>query len=114
MKIEAYSFGCMKIDGVEYRSDVIVFPDKVRSGWWRQEGHSLAMEDLEEVVEFGPEVLIVGTGASGIMDVPASTVDALRKKGIEVAAAHTGEAWHLFNEQVKQGKNVVGVFHLTC
>jgi hypothetical protein len=114
MKIEAYSFGCMKIDGTEYRSDVIVFPDKVKSGWWRQEGHSLSVADLGEVIEFGPEVLIVGTGASGIMDVPASTVEALREKGIEVVAATTGEAWRLFNEYIRQGKNVVGAFHLTC
>jgi hypothetical protein len=41
-------------------------------------------------------------------------VEALRKKAIVVVAATTPEAWHLFNEQVKQGKNVVGAFHLTC
>jgi hypothetical protein len=33
MRIDSYSFGVMKVDGKEYRQDLIVFPDKVRSNW---------------------------------------------------------------------------------
>jgi hypothetical protein len=70
MRIDAYSFGVMKVAGREYKSDLIVFPEKVVSNWRRIEGHSLVIEDLDEVMEFKPDVLIVGTGAEGMMAVP--------------------------------------------
>ena len=66
MRIDSYSFGVMKVGGTEYRGDLIVFPDKVKSSWWRKEGHSLTIEDLDDILAFKPEVLIVGTGASGL------------------------------------------------
>jgi len=33
--IESYSFGQMVIDGQEYTSDLIIFPDRINSSWWR-------------------------------------------------------------------------------
>jgi hypothetical protein len=121
MRIESYSFGVMKVDGAEYRADLIVFasrgagsPDKVKSNWWRQQGHSLAIEDIGDVLGFKPEVLVVGIGASGLMQIPALTKKALEKEGIELIDENTGRAWQLFNEQIQKGKRVVGAFHLTC
>jgi len=114
MRIDSYSFGVMKVGGSEYRGDLIVFPDNVMSNWWRKEGHSLAIEDLDDVLAFKPEVLVIGKGASGLMDVPASTQKMLQEAGIEVIAADTGQAWSIFNEQMERGRKVVGAFHLTC
>lgn len=114
MRIESYSFGVMKVDGKEYKQDLIVFPDRVRSNWWRKQGHSLAVEDVRDVMEFKPELLVVGTGDSGMMDIPAATEKALHDAGIEVIAQNTVQAYSIFNEQIKNGKNVVGAFHLTC
>jgi len=114
MRIDSYSFGVMKVDGIEYNADLIVFPDRIRSNWWRKQGHSLAIEDLDDVLEFKPEVLIVGEGASGLMQIPALTKRALQEQNIELVAENTGRAWQLFNEQVQKGKKAVGAFHLTC
>ena len=121
MRIDSYSFGVMKVDGTEYRGDLIVFasrgagaPDKVRSNWWRKEGHNLTVEDLDDVLAFKPEVLVIGKGASGLMEVPASTEKALQEEGIEVIAESTGQAWSIFNEQTEKGKKAIGAFHLTC
>ena len=113
MKIEHYSFGSMKVNGKIYGADLIVFPDRVVAGWWRRRGHSLALEDLEDVIAYGPEMLIIGTGASGAMDVPDSTLIALKKKGIEVIYTRTHDAVDMFNEK-SGSKRVVGAFHLTC
>jgi len=114
MQIESYSFGVMKVDGREYRQDLIIFPDKVRSDWWRRQGHSLAVEDVRDVIEFKPELLVVGRGDSGMMAIPAATEKALQDAGIGVIAQNTAQACSIFNEQTKKGKNVVGAFHLTC
>ena len=121
MRIDSYSFGVMKVDGTEYRRDLIVFacpgagaPDRVRSNWWRKEGHSLALEDLDDVLAFKPGILVVGKGASGLMKAPTSTEEALQENGIEIIAAKTGQAWGIFNEQIEKGRKVAGAFHLTC
>jgi hypothetical protein len=47
----------------EHTRDLIVLPNPVVSDWWRREGHSLAMEDLDEVLDELPERLVLGVGA---------------------------------------------------
>lgn len=114
MRIDSYSFGVMQVDGSQYRADLIIFPDRVRPNWRRRQGHSLAIEDLDDVLDFSPEVLVIGKGASGMMHTPASTRKTLEEKGIQVLADNTPEASAVFNEQIERGRKVAGVFHLTC
>jgi len=64
-RLENYSFGRLKVDGSEQTRDLIVLPDRVVTNWWRRDGHSLAMEDLDEVLDDLPERLILGVGAYG-------------------------------------------------
>ena len=111
--IDSYDFGQIVIDGKRYNSDLIVFPDRVRDGWWRKEGHRLHVEDLKEVFEAEPEVLVVGTGYSGLMTVPPETKRYIESEGIELIAQKTAEACKTFNRLVKSGK-VVAALHLTC
>ena len=112
MHISDYRFGRIVIDGKTYTSDVIVYPDRVDPSWWRKEGHSLDPDDLAAVAAAGPEAVIIGTGDSGMMEVPTHTRTFLEKKGITVLIEKTGRAVHLFNEQ--RGRKVIGAFHLTC
>ena len=37
-RIESYEFGRMAIDGKAYTKDLILLPDRILDGWWRQEG----------------------------------------------------------------------------
>lgn len=113
MRIESYSFGRIKIGGREYTNDVIVFPDSVRDEWWRKEGHSLSLEDISEVMEADPDVIVVGTGAYGRMDVPQDTRKKVESQGIELIDKETEDACDIYNE-LKDKKKVVGAFHLTC
>jgi len=113
MKINSYSFGNIVIDGKSYSSDVIVFKNLVKSNWWRADGHSLCIDDLQDVFKKKPEVLIVGTGAMGVMDVPQDVIDYVKKQGIEIIVCKTDEACERFNKLVEE-KNVVAALHLTC
>jgi hypothetical protein len=120
MKIEHYSFGNITVGGKSYTSDVIIYPERVDSSWWRKEGHNLQIEDLGNVIRAKPDILVIGTGASGVMKVPKETVTHLESRGIKVYAARTGEAVDLFNKLQSQtgggGKAevVVAALHLTC
>jgi len=116
MAIDDYAFGRITIDGRSYTSDVIVLPDGVRDGWWRKQGHSLAIDDLDVVATAAPAVLVVGTGYYGRMTVPEETRRWLAARGIEVRIAPTSEAAALLNEllETHPGGRVAGAFHLTC
>jgi hypothetical protein len=111
--IESYHFGEMVVDGEAYTDDLILLSDRVIPGWWRDEGHRLQVQDLEDVFDARPEILVVGTGANGVMTVPEETQQAVRKAGIELRVTRTGDAWHTYNE-LQDDHSVAGAFHLTC
>ncbi|MEA2070081.1 MAG: Mth938-like domain-containing protein [Asgard group archaeon] len=112
--IDDYSFGKIIINGKSYSSDLFIYPEKVITNWWREEGHSLCMKDLEALEKDQPAVLIIGTGAYGRMAVPKDVVTTIKEKGIEVIINKTGKAVKKFNELVKKGTKVVAALHLTC
>jgi hypothetical protein len=110
-KIENYGFGRITINGHSYTEDVKVFPDGIVPEWWREEGHVLQPGDIEDVLDYKPDVLIVGQGKEGRMSIPAETQIAVEYAGILLRSATTDDAVDLFNEATKEA---VGVFHLTC
>jgi hypothetical protein len=111
--IDSYSFGSITVNGRRYTSDVIIYPDRVDSSWWRKQGHNLCIEDLREVLQYQPEVLVVGKGKPGLMAVGADLVEQLAQRGIVVRSAPTAKAVKLYN-QLSPGKKVVAALHLTC
>jgi len=112
--IDSYGFGRIVIDGKQYTSDVIIFPNRVMGDWWRKEGHRLHVNDLDEALKEKVEVLIVGTGYSGLMKVPAETKEFMKNKGIELIIQPTREACKTYNTLIKSGKTVIAALHLTC
>lgn len=121
--IEKYDFGVLRFEAKEYRRDVIIYPEgsgstggaatRVDASWWRKEGHRLDKADLEAVVRAKPEVLVVGTGYHGCMEVPKETMEFLRSVGIELIAEQTEQACRKYNE-LKDVRKVVAALHLTC
>ena len=111
--IDSYSFGSMVVDGKEYTNDLIIYPDHIQSSWWRVDSQRLDVEDIKEILEAKPEVLVVATGASGLVEIPEETEKRIRSKGIRLIAQKTEEGYKTFNE-LSKSKRVIGAFHLTC
>jgi hypothetical protein len=88
MNIAAYRFGSIEIDGHTYTSDVIITPERVVDSWWRQQGHSLAVADLADVVAARPEVLVIGTGCWDV--VPRTRGTGARHSGARSAHERGG------------------------
>jgi hypothetical protein len=114
MKISNYSFGHIEVDGLAYSSDVVITPEGVQDGWWRKEGHNLAIEDLDRVIAAKPDTLIVGCGYYGRMQVPAITRSFLTGRGIRLEVVQTSEAVEVFNKLQQKYARVVAALHLTC
>lgn len=111
--IASYDFGTITIDGKEYHSDIIIFPDHVKSNWWRRDGHLLQIEDLDAILNEKPHTIIIGTGAYGAMKVSETVIKHLKDKNINVIIQKTYEAVETYNNLVSK-KGVVAALHLTC
>jgi hypothetical protein len=101
------------IDGNNYTSDIIIYPDRIDSNWWRREGHKLSIHDLKDVIQSRPEIIIVGTGKPGLMKVLPECEEHIRLKGIELVVQPTEEACRIYN-QLCNNKKIVALLHLTC
>jgi len=112
--IESYSFGRIVIKGRRYINDIIIFPNRIKDNWWRREGHRISIEDLKEVIQEKPEILVIGAGYFGFVKVSAEVKEYVKGKGIELIIQSTKDAWNTFNNLLKSGKKVVAALHLAC
>jgi len=112
MKIDDYSFGRIVINGTVYTKDVIILPERVFHPWWRKEGHYLHWEDLQEVLSSSLDVLYIGKGYSGVMQVPQELIQRLQSRGLEVIVDRTAEIVRKFNSDQRYLK--AAALHLTC
>ena len=111
--VDSYQFGQVVVNGKKYTSDVIIFPHRVIDSWWRKSGHQLCLDDIAEVLAENPEVLVVGTGASGLVKVLPEVKQSLEDQGIKLIAQPTSEACNIYN-QLCHSQRVVAALHLTC
>jgi hypothetical protein len=111
-RLEDYSFGRLTVDGQEHTRDVIVLPDRVVSDWWRREGHSLAIEDLHEVLDQLPTRLVLGVGAHGRLRPDPALIAELGRRGVQVECLSTDAAVRRYGELDERG--TAAALHLTC
>ena len=111
-RLEDYSFGRLTVDGHEHTRDLIVLPDRVVPDWWRRDGHSLAMEDLNDVLEELPARLVLGIGAYGRLRPDAAVIAELERRGVQVECLPTDEAVRRYGELDE--RRTAAALHLTC
>lgn len=113
--IEAYSFGQMTVNGKQYTKDLIILPDGgILHPWWRKSGHTLTLDDLGPVIDASPDILIVGMGMSGMMNLHPPLFAELTKRNINLIAKPTTQAVKEYNSLLEQNLGVAACFHLTC
>ncbi|XP_046891784.1 mth938 domain-containing protein isoform X3 [Hypomesus transpacificus] len=137
-EIASLSWGHMKVKGCSSAyKDCKVWPGGSRAWDWRETGtnvirlsclnaYNLSLfgllkhhpwvqpADLEEVLQKGVNTLVIGRGMNEALQVPSSTLDFVRQKGVEVKVLQTEQAVAEYNNLVGQGVKVGGVFHSTC
>lgn len=112
--VDYYEFGKIVVNSKSYYRDLMITPSRIIENWWRISGHTLCLKDLEKILSEDFEVLVVGTGYYGYMNVLKEVVKEMKRRNIELIAKPTREAIKEYNRLVKEGKKVIGAFHLTC
>jgi hypothetical protein len=113
MQIERYEFGRIVIDGQTFTRDLLIWPDRIKSDWWRQEAHLLQLDDVAEALVANPQVLVVGQGEPGKMQVDPALAAFLRDRGVELRVHPTQEACRVINE-LGGKRRLAAALHLTC
>lgn len=111
--IEKYSFGIIVIDGKSYNADIKIIDDRVIPDWWRNEGHSICKEDIEDIIALKPDVFILGTGSYGVLRVSEKFRELMKSLNIKLIFDTTDKACALYNKLSKEKKCCFGA-HLTC
>ncbi len=111
--IQEFKFGSFKIDGKRYTDDIKIVNGKVRN-WPDRDKHNLTMDNLKDLLASSPELIIVGIGATGLLQVPQEIQEALMLRRIKLVVDKTPGACDAYNAAVKENKRVAALFHATC
>lgn len=83
--------------------------------WAERKGHLLTFKMITGVFDRGLEVLIIGNGVDGALEVPPDVLKKIRKHGIpDVRVAITPQACGLYNRLYREGRAVALLAHGTC
>lgn len=124
MKFKNTRFGSITIDGKKYKYDVYLYPNgdlekRDKSHSPRINGHrSLSTWELDKITEEKPEILIIGTGQTGVLPMNEESKEWINKaekeKGIKIIMGKTPNILDKTNEMLNSEKKVAGIFHTTC
>lgn len=115
MRIEAFAFGRITIDGVTYEHDVVIDHGHVRK---RNKKPSKKFKDdfehtplsVEEDIPWRCERLVIGTGAYGNLPVMDDVKKEAERRRIDLAIMPTSEAV----KALGKAKRTNAILHVTC
>ncbi len=116
MRIEDFSFGSIRIDGVTYDHDVVIDRGEVRrrkkkaSKKFREEfGHTPL--SIEEKIPWKCRRLVIGTGAGGGLPVMTEIKLEAERRKIELLILPTAQALEVLKQRSEETN---AVLHVTC
>ena len=112
--ITEFSFGRIVVGGQICNSDIKIVQGNLALNWWRKSGHSVEIDDVQDVLDSGSEILVIGTGQPGYMKITESLRRHLETNNIQLIEEPTAKAIQTFNRFYTEGKRVSGGFHVGC
>lgn len=116
VRFEAYSFGSIRVDGVNYDDDLVIDRGTIRkrkkkpSQQFRADfGHTPL--SIEERIPWKCRRLVIGTGAHGALPVMKEVRREAKRRGMDILELPTAEAIELLNANMRDTN---AVLHLTC
>lgn len=117
-KIDEFTFGSIVVEGKKYRRDVLIFADstikKRKGGFLMYGSHKIKRQELEELSQGQPEIIVVGTGTDGVASMTPETESWVKAKNLNLLVKPSYDAVAKLNELVAQKKKVAALIHITC
>jgi len=117
-KIDELTFGSIVVEGKKHRRDIFIFSDgtiKSRKGGFLMFGsHKIKRQELEELSQGQPEIIVVGTGTDGVATLAPDMESWIKEKNLNLLIKPSYDAVAKLNELVEQKKRVAALIHITC
>lgn len=111
LTIQAVSTKAITINGESYSETVAVTPESVVTGWDGMPVDELTDADFDSLLESSPELMLVGTGETGLFP-PRELMFAFARRGIGLECMDTAAAARTFNVLATEGRQVVALLYL--
>ncbi len=115
--VTAHRWGSIEVEGFGGFKDAKLYPGGARSWDWNETGTrhepGIQPEDVQELLDVGAEVVILGCGHHERLCVPKETVAWLEQRGVEVRVLPTPDAVGKYNE-LAETVAVAALLHSTC
>jgi hypothetical protein len=112
--IDQYTSGRIIVNNKTYHQDLKIIHGQILDNWWRKTGHRVDVNDMKDVLDASPDIIVIGTGYAENMRVSEELTSETRQRNIKLIAEDTYTAVQTFNDLFSKEKNVSGAFHLTC
>jgi len=116
--ILSVKWGMIEVEGLGAGKDFMLWPGGGRNWDWCETGtkHSPGIQqaDCQELVKRGCRNVVLSRGMFLRLKVSGAALDYLKKNNIEIFTSETKKAVKEYNQLVKMGKKVGGLFHSTC
>lgn len=104
-RIDAYTVDSVRVGGRDYGDSLIVTPEKVFPDWQPAPVKELLLEDMEQVISLGLQVLLLGTGRN-LQFPPPPLMAGLAARGIGLEVMDTAAACRTYNILAGEGRRV--------
>ena len=109
--IRSVSVAAICVNDDDYGESIALTPDELLGPWPAKDIAELAEADFETVLATGPEIVLLGTGATNIFP-PRELTFAFARKGIGFEVMDTAAAARTFNVLANESRKVDAVLYL--
>jgi len=109
--IQRYDVGEVTVGEMIYRESLILLPDRVIADWPPSSVSALTAEDFQQLVELGPEIVLLGTGREQHFPHPSLSQPLMQQRiGLEVM--DTAAACRTYNILMAEGRRVAAALFM--
>ena len=109
--IRSVSETTILVNNEEYSESIALTPEELLGNWPDKSIEELIEADFEMIFGVGPEIVLLGTGATNIFP-PRELTFAFARKGVGLEVMDTAAAARTFNVLANEGRKVAAVLYV--
>lgn len=114
IKINSTEFGSITINNKKYSDDVMISYKESVKNVETEIRHLVSRKEFYLMLAEGPEIIVIGTGVEGGMQISSDVRELAKQRGIQILDLKSSEAIKKFNQLYESGKRVVAFIHTSC
>lgn len=110
--IDEFTIGSFTIAGRKYLGDLKLIDGKVRY-WQDRHKQILRLKDIGQLLDAQPDTILIGTGCSGLLQIPDEVLRVIRMAHIHLIVQKTPDACKTYNKLLAEKHRVAAIFQAT-